>query len=113
MIHKAGAGPEPIPHKQLNVTKLTDAIKFAISPSAKVAAKAMADEIKSEVRSIVLFSPQSLTAMPCIGRSEARSGQFLPTLASFKYEMRFGPLKSRSVVVFRTCMEELPIFDVL
>jgi hypothetical protein len=53
MIHKAGAGPEPIPHKQLNVAKLTDAIKFAVSPSAKVAAKAMADQIKSEVRCIV------------------------------------------------------------
>lgn len=49
MIHKAGAGPEPIPHKQLNVAKLTEAIKFAISPSAKIAAKAMADQIKAEV----------------------------------------------------------------
>lgn len=48
MIHKAGAGPEPIPHKQLNVAKLTEAIKFAISPSAKIAAKAMADQIKAE-----------------------------------------------------------------
>ena len=52
MIHKAGAGPEPIPHKQLTVAKLTDAITFAISPSAKAAAREMADRIRSEVGSI-------------------------------------------------------------
>lgn len=49
MIQKAGAGPEPIPHKELNVDNLSDAIKFAISPSAKNAAKQMADQIRSEV----------------------------------------------------------------
>ncbi|RDB19239.1 Sterol 3-beta-glucosyltransferase UGT80A2 [Hypsizygus marmoreus] len=48
MIHKAGAGPEPIPHKQLNVEKLRDAINFAVSPSAKMAAKQLADRIQSE-----------------------------------------------------------------
>jgi hypothetical protein len=52
MIHKAGAGPEPIPHKQLTVAKLTDAITFAISPSAKAAAREMAGRIRSEVGSI-------------------------------------------------------------
>jgi sterol 3beta-glucosyltransferase len=49
MIYKAGAGPEPIPHKKLNVNNLRDAIKFAISPSAKVAAQRMAEQIESEV----------------------------------------------------------------
>lgn len=49
MIQKAGAGPEPIPHKKLNVDNLRDAIKFAISPSAKNAASRMADQIRSEV----------------------------------------------------------------
>ena len=52
MIHKAGAGLEPIPHKQLTTVKLADAITFAISPSAKTAAKAMVDDIKVEVCSI-------------------------------------------------------------
>ena len=52
MIHKAGAGPEPIPHKQLTTVKLADTITFAISPLAKTAAKAMADDIKAEVCSI-------------------------------------------------------------
>jgi sterol 3beta-glucosyltransferase len=49
MINKAGAGPKPIPHKQLNVGNLRDAIKFAISPAAKQAAQRMAEQIKNEV----------------------------------------------------------------
>ncbi|KAF8061758.1 UDP-Glycosyltransferase/glycogen phosphorylase [Lyophyllum atratum] len=48
MIHKAGAGPEPIPHKKLDVENLRDAIKFAISPPAKQAARRMAEQIRSE-----------------------------------------------------------------
>lgn len=50
MIHKAGAGPEPIPHKQLNIENLRDALKFAVSPPAKNAAKRMAEQIHQEVR---------------------------------------------------------------
>ena len=49
MIYKAGAGPKPIPHKQLNVEKLRDAIMFAISPSAKESAKKMAQQIREDV----------------------------------------------------------------
>ncbi|KAJ7684426.1 glycosyltransferase family 1 protein [Mycena polygramma] len=48
MIHKAGAGPEPIPHKQLNIDKLRDALRFAVSPAVKNAAKRMAEQINSE-----------------------------------------------------------------
>ncbi|KAF8191604.1 glycosyltransferase family 1 protein [Mycena galopus ATCC 62051] len=48
MIHKAGAGPEPIPHKKLNVENLRDALKFAVSPPAKEAAKRMAEMINKE-----------------------------------------------------------------
>jgi hypothetical protein len=98
MIHKAGAGPEPIPHKQLNVGKLTEAIEFAISPSAKAAAKAMADQIRTEVRSIAWF-PTKINFDTYAGRSKARSGQFLQTFAPVVYEMRFGPVKSRGMVV--------------
>jgi hypothetical protein len=50
MISKVGAGPEPIPHQQLNVENLRDAIKFATSPTAKQAAQRMAEQIKNEVR---------------------------------------------------------------
>lgn len=49
MIHKAGAGPEPIPAKKLNVDNLRDAITFAVSPSAKAAAERMAKDIENEV----------------------------------------------------------------
>lgn len=49
MIQKAGAGPEPIPQKQLNVDNLTEALKFAISPGAKDAAKRMGQKIEHEV----------------------------------------------------------------
>lgn len=49
MIHKAGAGPEPIPHKELNATNLTEAVTFAISPAAKEAARTMAEQIRREV----------------------------------------------------------------
>jgi UDP:flavonoid glycosyltransferase YjiC (YdhE family) len=50
MIHKAGAGPEPIPHKKLNIENLRDALKVAVSPAAKNAAKRMAEQINREVR---------------------------------------------------------------
>ncbi|WWC72266.1 uncharacterized protein I206_106228 [Kwoniella pini CBS 10737] len=48
MIHKAGAGPAPIPQKTLNVDNLAKAIEFATSPHAKSAAGEMAQKIKSE-----------------------------------------------------------------
>jgi len=50
MIYKAGAGPEPIPAKELDVNNLRDAIVFAISPGTKAAAKRMAEQIMREVR---------------------------------------------------------------
>ena len=56
MIHKAGAGPKPIPHKELSVENLRDAITFAISPSAKEAAKKMAHQIHEDVSKIFFLS---------------------------------------------------------
>lgn len=53
MIHKAGAGPEPIPHKEINVENLRDALRFAVSPPAKTAAKLLADRIRSEVSPLI------------------------------------------------------------
>lgn len=50
MIHRAGAGPEPILRKQLNAETLQAAIEFAISSPAKEAAKRMAEQIQREVR---------------------------------------------------------------
>ncbi|KAF7359127.1 Sterol 3-beta-glucosyltransferase UGT80A2 [Mycena sanguinolenta] len=48
MIHKAGAGPEPIPHKKLNVENLRGGLKFVVSPAAKNAAKRLAELINRE-----------------------------------------------------------------
>ncbi|KAJ3716120.1 glycosyltransferase family 1 protein [Lentinula raphanica] len=48
MIHRAGAGPEPIPHRTLTTENLTDAIRFAVSPGAKAAARKLADKIQAE-----------------------------------------------------------------
>jgi hypothetical protein len=49
MIHQAGAGPKPIPHKKLTTHRLRDAIKYAVSPEAKEAAKKMALQIQNDV----------------------------------------------------------------
>ncbi|KAK0185950.1 UDP-Glycosyltransferase/glycogen phosphorylase [Armillaria mellea] len=48
MIHKAGAGPAPIPPKSLTVDSLKDAITFAISPTAKSAARRMSEQIRHD-----------------------------------------------------------------
>ncbi|PBK62939.1 glycosyltransferase family 1 protein [Armillaria solidipes] len=48
MIHKAGAGPAPIPPKSLTVDRLKDAITFAISPAAKSAARRMSEQIRHD-----------------------------------------------------------------
>lgn len=58
MIHRAGAGPAPIPQKQMTVDNLSAAIKFATSPAAKVAAEKMGERIrteKGEVRGVKSF----------------------------------------------------------
>jgi hypothetical protein len=55
MIHRAGAGPAPIPHKKLNAHKLRDAINFALRPEAKAAAANMADGIRHEVCVCIAF----------------------------------------------------------
>jgi sterol 3beta-glucosyltransferase len=48
MIHKAGAGPAPIPQKTLSVDNLVAAIKFAVSEPAKAAAEGMGERIRTE-----------------------------------------------------------------
>lgn len=48
MIHAAGAGPAPIPHKTLTVDNLAEAIEFALSPPAKEAAGKMGEKIRHE-----------------------------------------------------------------
>lgn len=48
MIARAGAGPEPIPHKQLTADKLADAINFCLRPESLNLAKELADKIAAE-----------------------------------------------------------------
>lgn len=48
MIHRAAAGPVPIPHKELTAEKLSAAIQYAVSKEAKVAAGKMGEKIRAE-----------------------------------------------------------------
>ncbi|KAK5941179.1 hypothetical protein PMZ80_006456 [Knufia obscura] len=48
MVARAGAGPEPIPHKQLTADKLADAINFCLKPESLECAKELASKIAAE-----------------------------------------------------------------
>ncbi|KAL1304257.1 hypothetical protein AAFC00_000671 [Neodothiora populina] len=48
MVAKAGAGPEPIPHKELTADKLTQAITTALKPESLERAHELADQIRQE-----------------------------------------------------------------
>lgn len=48
MVAKAGAGPQPIPYKELTAEKLADAIRFALDPIVSSKAAALAAKIGSE-----------------------------------------------------------------
>jgi len=48
MVARAGAGPSPIPHKQLTAEKLAAAIAEALKPSSMERARELADKISEE-----------------------------------------------------------------
>jgi UDP:flavonoid glycosyltransferase YjiC (YdhE family) len=48
MVARAGAGPDPIPHRQLTVDKLADAINFCLKPESLARAEELASKIASE-----------------------------------------------------------------
>jgi hypothetical protein len=48
MVAAAGAGPAPIPQKQLNATNLAEAIRFCLTSEASDAAQRMAAQMRSE-----------------------------------------------------------------
>ena len=48
MVANAGAGPKPIPHAELTVENLTDAIEFLLTPEAATAAAGIAEKMKTE-----------------------------------------------------------------
>ncbi|KAM0490394.1 hypothetical protein ACHAP8_011611 [Fusarium lateritium] len=49
MVAKAGAGPFPIPHKELSVENLSEAIRYCLSDKAAAAAMLIAKKMESEV----------------------------------------------------------------
>lgn len=48
MVAKAGAGPDPIPHKQLTADNLAEAIEVCLKPESQERAKELAAKIASE-----------------------------------------------------------------
>lgn len=48
MVARAGAGPDPIPHRQLSADKLADAINFCLRPESLDRAKELASKIATE-----------------------------------------------------------------
>jgi UDP:flavonoid glycosyltransferase YjiC (YdhE family) len=48
MVARAGAGPDPIPHKQLTAEKLADAINFCLKPKSRERAQELAGRIAME-----------------------------------------------------------------
>lgn len=47
-VHKAGAGPPPIDHKQLTIENLTVAIKTCLDPAVQSAARRIAEDMSNE-----------------------------------------------------------------
>ncbi len=48
MVARAGAGPDPIPHRQLTADKLAHAIEFCLKPESLERAKILASKIATE-----------------------------------------------------------------
>ena len=48
MIHKAGAGPEPVPFKKMTEESLANSIKTALGPEIQAAVKTMSEKIAGE-----------------------------------------------------------------
>ena len=48
MVAAAGAGPRPIPQQHLTADRLAEAIRFCLTPSANIAANAIAAYMRSE-----------------------------------------------------------------
>lgn len=48
MVYKGGAGPAPIPHKELSVDRLAEALKYCTTARARAAAERMGEQIRAE-----------------------------------------------------------------
>lgn len=85
MIAKAGAGPDPIPQKEMNAERLADALKFVGTSRAKQAAQKMGEQIRSEVGSLCYNRLSRLT--PHTGWGFTWSRLVPPSLASAEHEV--------------------------
>jgi hypothetical protein len=103
MIYKAGAGPEPIPSKELSTQRLRDAIIFAISPKAKEAARSLGDKIREEVCRRPTCRQFVSQSSFLIEWSTARCRELLQTPPIAEYEMRSGFFKACRLVVQPAC----------
>jgi hypothetical protein len=69
MVAAAGAGPMPIPQKEINAESLSGAINYCLSPEAASAAAAIAQKMQSErgVEAAVMSFHRNLpvNAMSC------------------------------------------------
>ncbi|EGX53914.1 hypothetical protein AOL_s00004g573 [Orbilia oligospora ATCC 24927] len=52
MVHRAGAGPAPVPFKEMTAEILAASIKFALSPEAQTAAGKIAEKVKQEAGTV-------------------------------------------------------------
>jgi hypothetical protein len=69
MVAAAGAGPRPIPQRQLNSKNLAEAIRYCLTPEASTAARTLAEKMRAEdgVRNAVnhFHANLPLEAMQC------------------------------------------------
>jgi hypothetical protein len=86
MIAAAGAGPSPIPQKQLKATNLAEAIRFCLTPEASAASQKMAAQMRSE--SGVRRAVSSFHANLPLDRMRC---DVLPHLAAVWYLKKSGP----------------------
>jgi hypothetical protein len=49
MVAAAGAGPTPIPHRELTVDRLAEGIRYCLGEQARLAASSIAAKMQSEV----------------------------------------------------------------
>ncbi|RSL94307.1 hypothetical protein CEP52_012726 [Fusarium oligoseptatum] len=60
MVANAGAGPNPIPHAELTVNNLSEAIVYYLSHQASTAAASIAARMASEIAADILLSHKSI-----------------------------------------------------
>lgn len=95
MCAVAGAGPEPIPQKQLTTDTLSEAIKYCLSSEAATAAAAIAQKMQAEIG--VTNAAQSFHKHLPISRIACDIMPHLP--ATFRFKKGKQDIKLSSLAV--------------